>query len=190
MLPTKEEAMRLLEEGWTRNPGPWKAHSIIAARCAYKIASHCADMDPDKAYILGLLHDIGRREGVTSIAHVIDGYRYLKKLGYDEPARICITHSFAIKDTGTYIGKIDITEDDMKELKTLLAEYDYDDYDSLIQLCDSLAMPAGSVSIAERMTDVKNRYGFYPENKWKKHIEIKRYFENKSGLDIDNLGIV
>lgn len=29
MLPTKEEAMKLLEEGYARNPGQWKDYSIV-----------------------------------------------------------------------------------------------------------------------------------------------------------------
>lgn len=190
MLPTRIEAMKLLEEGYRRNPGAWKDHSIITAECAYKIAERCAGMEPEKAYILGLLHDIGRREGITYIAHVIDGYRYLTALGYDEAARICITHSFARQDIKDYIGKIDIPTDALEELKQLLAGYNYDDYDRLIQLCDGIALPTGSVSVEERIADVKKRYGSYPEEKRNKTLELKRYFEEKSGLDIDHLNIL
>ena len=189
MLPARDEAMRLLEEGHARNPGLWKDHSIVTAECAYLIAQRCAGMNAEKAYILGLLHDIGRREGVTYIAHVIDGYRYLTGLGYDEAARICITHSFARQDINDYIGKIDITAESFEELKTVLAGYTYDDYDRLIQLCDNIALPSGSVPMAERIADVKNRYGYYPEAKQHKAFELKRYFEHKSGLDIDHLNV-
>ena len=189
MLPSKEEAERLLEEAYLKNPGPWREHSIVAAKCAQKIASACKDLNPGKAYILGLLHDIGRREGVTALAHVIDGYEYLMKLGYDEAARVCITHSFSIKKIETYIGKNDVSSEAYKKIKNLIDEYEYDDYDRLIQLCDSIALPQGSAKIEERMGDVKKRHGYYPQDKWNKHIELKKYFEQKSGLDIDNLGI-
>ena len=189
MLPSKEEAERLLEEAYLKNPGPWREHSIVAAKCAQKIASACKDLNPGKAYILGLLHDIGRREGVTALAHVIDGYEYLMKLGYDEAARVCITHSFSIKKIETYIGKNDVSSEAYKKIKNLIDEYEYDDYDRLIQLCDSIALPQGSAKIEERMNDVKKRHGYYPQDKWNKHIELKKYFEQKSGLDIDELGI-
>ncbi|UTC74019.1 HD domain-containing protein [Treponema sp. OMZ 792] len=189
MLPSKEEAERLLEEAYLKNPGPWREHSIVAGKCAQKISSACKDLDPVKAYILGLLHDIGRQEGVTALAHVIDGYEYLMKLGYDEAARVCITHSFSIKDIETYIGKNDVGPEAYKKIKKLIDEYEYDDYDRLIQLCDSIALPQGSAKIEERMGDVKKRHGYYPQDKWDKHIELKKYFEQKSGLDIDNLGI-
>lgn len=61
MLPTREEAMELVRDGLRSNPGPWGKHSLTAAHCAEKIATACGDMNPQKAYILGLLHDIGRK---------------------------------------------------------------------------------------------------------------------------------
>ena len=38
---------------------------------------------------------------------------------------------------------------------------DLDEYDKLIQLCDSLAGPDGVLDIEERMGDAKKRYDFY-----------------------------
>lgn len=73
MLPNLQEAHRLLDEAEKCNPGPWKQHSLITAYCAYQMASYC-HLDQKKAYILGLLHDIGRKEGVTYLRHTIDGY--------------------------------------------------------------------------------------------------------------------
>ncbi len=189
MLPDKEKAFSILNEAYKRNPGPWREHSIIVAKCAYAISKQCCNMDENKAYIIGLLHDIGRRAGVTSLAHVIDGYHYLMGLGYDEAARFCITHSFAIKDINTYIGSKDVNDVDLKKICDLIDGYEYDDYDKLIQLCDSIALPNGPAKIEVRMEDVKQRHGYYPLNKWEKHIELKHYFENKSGLDIDYLDI-
>ncbi|MDF2543370.1 MAG: hypothetical protein K0S47_3088 [Herbinix sp.] len=189
MFPSKEQALDLLNEAYLSNPGPWKDHSIIVAKCAYTISKHCDDLDEDKAFICGLLHDIGRRYGVTHLAHVIDGYHYLMKLGYEEAARICITHSFAIKDIDTSIGEKDVSDNDLKIINDLIQGYEYDDYDRLIQLCDSISLPDGPVEIEVRMNDVKQRYGHYPQIKWDKHIELKHYFENKSGLDIDHLQI-
>ena len=64
MLPTREEAMALVRDGLSCNPGAWGRHCLTAAHCAEKIANACGDMDAEKAYILGLLHDIGRKFGV------------------------------------------------------------------------------------------------------------------------------
>lgn len=92
MFPTREEALKLIRDGLLFNPGPWGKHCLTAAHCAEKIASACGDMDVEKAYILGLLHDIGRKFGVRHLGHVYDGYVYMKSLGYDEAAKICLTH--------------------------------------------------------------------------------------------------
>lgn len=187
MIPSKDEAMKLLNEAYEKNPGPWRAHSIVVAECASKIAKECTDMNEDKAYILGLLHDIGRRFGVTGLAHVIDGYDYLMSLGYDDAARISITHSFAIKDINTSIVKHDVSDDDKQRIVNLINSYQYDDYDRLIQVCDSISMPHGPVDIEIRMGDVKERYGHYPQNKWDKHIELKHYFEKKIGKKLEQV---
>ena len=184
MLPTREEAERLLEEANQMNPGLWRDHSRLAAVCAEKIAARCLGMEPEKAYVLGLLHDIGRKEGVTGLAHVIDGYHFLERLGYMEAARICITHSFPIKDLSLYIGEADVTEEEHREIEGLLAGYEYDDYERLIQLCDSLAMADGTIEMKKRMDDVERRHGAYPEAKRQAFYNLKTYFDGKAGMDL------
>ena len=72
----------------------------------------------------------------------------------------------------------------MNEVKSALAGYVFDDYDRLVQLCDSIATADGIVDVVERMTDVKNRYGSYPQPKWDKNLELLEYFNEKAGQDI------
>ena len=184
MLPTREEALKLIRDGLLFNPGPWGKHCLTAAYCAEKIASACGDMDVEKAYILGLLHDIGRKFGVRHLGHVSDGYRFMMSLGYDEAAKICLTHSFNNHTVDEYIGKLDVSEEEMKMIKAELARTVYDDYDRLIQLCDSLAGAEGVLDIEDRMNDVKKRYGFYPQDKWDSNMRLKQYFEKKMKKDI------
>lgn len=64
MLLTRKEAIELLKDGLVSNPGPWGKHCLTAAHCAERIASKCGDIDSENAYVLGLLHDIGRKFGV------------------------------------------------------------------------------------------------------------------------------
>lgn len=187
MYPAREEAERLLKEAEGCNPGPWGNHSRVAAMCAEKIAEACPGMDSEKAYVLGLLHDIGRKFGVKHLGHVYDGYKYMLELGYDEAARICLTHSFSVPDIDVYIGNRDISEEQQEEIKLALAACVYDDYDKLIQLCDALAGADGVVAMEERMTDIKRRYGSYPQDKWDANMGLKRYFEEKAGKDIYQL---
>lgn len=184
MLPTRGEAELLLKEAETHNPGPWGNHSRTAAHCAEKIAQACTDMDGEKAYILGLLHDIGRKFGVRHLGHVSDGYRYMMELGYDEAAKICLTHSFNNHTVEEYIGKFDTTQEELSLIQSELASAVYDEYDMLIQLCDALAGADGVLDISQRMEDVKRRYGFYPQPKWDRNLELKTHFECKAGRNI------
>ena len=184
MLPTREEAEQLLRDAERCNPGPWGDHSRTAAHCAEKIAQACGDLDAEKAYILGLLHDIGRKFGVRHLGHVSDGYSYMMELGYDEVAKICLTHSFNNKALSEYIGKSDTTAKETSLIETQLQSVLFDDYDRLIQLCDALAGSAGILDIEARMEDVKQRYGYYPKAKWDSNIRLKNYFEHKCGKDL------
>ncbi len=56
------EAEAVFQEAKKQNDGPWIMHSYNVAKLAEKIATN-AGMDSDKAYVLGLLHDVGRRNG-------------------------------------------------------------------------------------------------------------------------------
>ena len=118
MLPTRMEAERLLEEAEKCNPGPWGKHSRVVAHCAEKIALGCKGMNLEKAYILGLLYDIGRKFGVSYLKHVSDGYSYMMSLGYDEVARVCLTHSFNNMRVDEYVGKVDTSDEEYELIQT------------------------------------------------------------------------
>ncbi|MCI8446851.1 MAG: HD domain-containing protein [Eubacterium sp.] len=184
MLPTREQAENLLKEAEKCNPGQWGNHSRTAAHCAEKIAQACGDLDADKAYILGLLHDIGRKFGVRHLGHVSDGYSYMMSLGYDEVAKICLTHSFHHQTVDEYIGKFDTSDEELKLIQNALKTVSMDEYDRLIQLCDAVAGAEGVMYIEERMGDIKSRYGSYPQEKWNANLELKKHFERKAGRDI------
>lgn len=183
MYPTREQALALLAEAEPRNPGPWGDHSRTAAHCGEKIAA-AVGLDPDKAFVLGLLHDIGRRYGKRHLGHVSDGYTYMIELGYDEVARVCMSHSFNDQSLASYVGHRDTTPEETALIERELATMVYDDYDRLIQLCDSLAEASGVVDIEERMADVKRRYGDYPQNKWDINLALKAHFEHLAGRSI------
>lgn len=183
MYPTREQAEALLAEALPHNPGSWGNHSRTAAHCAEKIAA-ASGLDPDKAYVLGLLHDIGRRYGKRHLGHVSDGYSYMMSLGYDEVARVCLSHSFNDQSLADYVGNRDTTPEETALIETNLATMVYDEYDRLIQLCDSLAGAEGVMNIEERMLDVKRRYGAYPQHKWDINMGLKRHFEELAGRNI------
>lgn len=184
MLPTRKHAEELLKEAEKCNPGPWGNHSRVAAHCAEKIARACGCLDPEKAYILGLLHDIGRKFGTRHLGHVSDGYTFMLSLGYEEAAKICLTHSFHNQTINDYIGNFDTTKEELQLIQDTLNEVSMDEYDRLIQLCDSLAGAEGVLDIEERMGDVKRRYGAYPQEKWDFNLKLKEDFEKKMGKDL------
>lgn len=76
MIPDKDTALYELEFAGKMNPGPWTEHSLNVAKAAELIANCCDNLDSDKAFVCGLLHDIGRRTGVAAVRHIIDGYDY------------------------------------------------------------------------------------------------------------------
>ncbi len=186
---TREQAERELEGALERNPGPWGAHSHSVANNARLIAEKTGDLDPERAWILGLLHDIGRRYGITGMAHTLDGYDCMMKLGHPEIARVCLTHSFPIRGIETFFGKVDVPPERVLFLERFLNDTEYDDYDRLIQLCDAISLPEGACIMEKRLMDVALRHGF-PEDtleKWTAFLNLKKYFDDRCGCCIYEL---
>lgn len=189
MLPDKETALYELETAGKMNPGPWTKHSYHVANAAKLIADHCDSLDSSKALVCGLLHDIGRRTGIAAVRHIIDGYDYAISKGWDEVARVCLTHSFPVKDIEIDIGKKDISKAQYDFINNYLNNLEYDDYDKLIILCDALADANGFCILEKRFIDTTRRYGIYPfsVDRWNKTYEYKEYFENMIGKSIYTL---
>lgn len=185
-IPSLEEAERLLSEAALMNPGPWVSHSRYVALAARLIAERHPTLEPGSAFILGLLHDIGRREGVTYIRHLVDGFYYLNNLGYPDAARISLTHSFPVPDLYVYMGEHDCIASDLEFLKEFLASVEFDEYDRLIQLCDSIAQPDGFCLLEKRIVDVALRYGTNDHSLagWKARFQIKAEIETAIGVSI------
>jgi hypothetical protein len=178
-----------MHEAQKRNPGPWVQHSIFVAKAAELIASHHPSLESSTACVLGYLHDIGRREGVTDLRHTIDGYHYLLSEGFDDAARICLSHSFPIKNIDAASGEWDCSQDELKFVKDYLAKVEFTDYDRLIQLCDALALPTGYCLIEKRLVDVVLRRGVnnLTIEKWKSIISIREEFDRAIGHSIYKL---
>ena len=184
MLPTVDEALYELKLAEELNPGPWVRHSVNTGIAAMNIAEKVSWLNPEKAYIVGLLHDIGRRVGVVDIpTHVYEGYKYCMEKGWDEAARICMTHSYLrMQDEFDY----DPEKENEKAIKEYILNCRADDYDKLIQLCDSLAVDYGFVILEKRFVDVTRRYGIMEGyiKGWEIAFSIKEYFEKEMGCSI------
>ena len=184
MLPTKEEALEELRIAGGLNPGPWVKHSMNVGLAARNIAERIPGMDAQKAYVLGLLHDIGRRVGIVDIpTHIYEGYTYCMAKGWDEAARICMTHSYLLmKDEFCYEPE----SEQEKAIKAFIMGCNADDYDRLIQLCDSLAVDYGFVILEKRFVDVTRRYGIMEGyiKGWEVAFSIKESFESRMGCSV------
>ena len=176
---TPDNARKELELAAQLNPGPWEQHSISVANNARLIAVQVPNMDSDRAYVMGLMHDIGRRAGVTGIRHIFDGYDYMMSLNEPKIARICLTHSFPIKDVRTFFGKYDCTQEQLEFLRDFLDRLEFDDYDILIQLCDAISLPNGACIMEKRFIDVALRHGLpdFTVDKWKAFMRTKKHFD-------------
>ncbi len=185
----QKTAEQALEQASQSNPGRWVEHSRYVAMACQNIAARCKDLSADWAYLLGLLHDIGRYAGVSQEKHLIDGYRYCMERGWEKAAQICISHAFMIKDIETSIGQFDVSREDYLFMKQFLETAVYDDYDRLVQLCDALALPTGFCLLEKRFVDVTLRYGMHPATvrRWRKILELKEYFTEQAGCPIYEL---
>jgi len=116
----------------------------------------------------------------------------MKSKGYDEIARVCLSHSFPSKDIREYNGsdcKWDCTIEEKEEITSSLLNTSYDDYDKLIQLGDSMGLAEGVCLLEVRLVDVARRYGFHDFmlKKWDAIFAIKDYFDNLCGKNIYDL---
>ncbi|MDR1587547.1 MAG: HD domain-containing protein [Treponema sp.] len=187
-MPNRSEAEKILLWAETKNPGKWIKHSFNVAKTAETIAKKCS-LNNNSAYVLGLLHDIGRYEGKTNLRHIYTGYNFMREKGYNEIARVCLTHSFPYKNIASFVGVTDCSKKEIEYLENELELVEYDDYDRLIQLCDALGSAEGICLLETRWIDIIRRYGVnkYFKEKIEKTYEIKKYFEKKCNGDIYEL---
>ncbi len=165
-------------------------HSYNVAKIAEKIASRIDELDQDKAYVLGLLHDCGRYRDEWSepVFHGLEGYKYLMAKGYPSAARIALSHSFF--DLESNFSAYKMVEEDSKLVMQILRNTKFDDYDYLIQLADMLNDCGNFCTIEDRFKSILTRHTL-SEEYVKKSIEsltkIKDYFDKKARCNIYEL---
>lgn len=188
MQITAEYAEQLLQEAQKLNEGPWITHSQYVARLAERIAQK-AGMNKEKAYVYGLLHDIGRRNGQMEARHALEGYLFLSEIGFSEGARICLTHTFQYQDIEGIYDSWDCSEEEKQFIENYLNTIIYDDYDKLIQLCDALSLSDGYCYAEMKMVSSVMKYGFRETtlDKWSAILELKKYFDEKIQGDVYTL---
>jgi hypothetical protein len=185
-IPSPEQAEIFIKEAQELHSGPWVQHSFFVGKAAEAIAEHHPRLDSQTAFIVGYLHDIGRRAGVADMRHTLDGYYFLMYKGFDDAARICINHVFPLKHINSVAGKWDCTQQELDFLNEYLSKIEFDEYDRLIQLCDAIALPSGYCLVEKRLMDVALRHGVneFSVPRWKAFLDIQKEFESAIGQSI------
>lgn len=121
--------------------------------------------------------------------HIIDGYNFMIKTGYNFVARICMTHSFPLQNVDAVFGNWDCSHKEFSFVEDYISKVEYNDYDKLIQLSDALALPEGFCIVEKRFVDVAMRYTInkYTIPKWRATLDIKKDFEKRIGSSIYKL---
>lgn len=162
-------------------------HCLNSATAAEKIAQNVKDMDSEKAFCMGALHDIGRM--TLDRFHGLHGYEFMMKEGHGDIAQVSLTHTFLDNDVDKaefHFPMNEFRENDIQKTKELISSVELTDYDLLIRFCDYLSVGYMDkpCTIEERLSDIQSRYKdkIYGEG-WDsltaKVYGLKKYWEGK-----------
>ncbi len=185
MKLTSAKALKMLEnaKGKTKDDG-WIYHSICVGNSAGKIAK-ALNLDEEHAKTLGYIHDIGKSVG-EFCSHVMNGYNYLKELGYDdEYANICLTHSYLNNDVYCTAGGV---PRDIPFRTEFIKNHEYTIYEKIINLCD-LMCTSVNLTLEKRLVDLMVRRGVHENTVYhiKEAQKLKKEFDDMLGYNVYDL---
>lgn len=200
MLPTLQQTKELYDfakvktdiiniaDGYEK--GRSSTHYQNVAFVASVIAER-AGLNPQKAYIQGLLHDFGEyiQRITPNTFHGTSGYDEMMAKGFDEVARTCLSHSFFSAD----FTPEDFPAYDPQEIiraSELLKKQGFDDYDRLVHLADLIGSRQEVDTIEKRIAWIGEKYHLSKADIKQKLIdaqELKAYFDAKCDCNIYSL---
>ena len=194
-LPTLAEAHHLVQNLATEiNTMKLKrisniGHYLRVAKNAEGIAQYIPQLNEEKAYIMGLLHDYGQVDEAKDhhSFHGLIGYKKLFKLGYDEAARASLVHSFFEGEQITPERYHSYDGECIKECAYLLSQTPFDDYDRLVHLADLMAIGEKATTIEQRFEYLAATYRIDEatvKDKFRLACNLKHYFDNLCGKDV------
>ena len=189
---TSQEALELLmqdikkKDDLTKPENKWIVHSIYVGLALRRIAQNL-NLNQDFALSIGYLHDIGRR--ISHVNHPIEGYLYLKNLGYENIARYSITHSFFNNDIKNTVGLGPQNKDSYDFIDNYLKNINKDLFDNIVHLCDLMCLSTGFTTIEKRILDVMTRKGIteYSYTHYMDLMDFKRWLELTMRMDLYEL---
>lgn len=185
MKLTSKKALEMLNDAKKKTiTDLWITHSICVANTASVIAKEL-NLDVEYAKTLGYIHDYGKAVGDFP-KHDINGFNYLKDLGYDEEYySICLTHGYLNNDVMCAAGGI---PRDIPFRTEYIKNHKCSIYEKLICLCD-LMCAQEVIGIDKRLIDIIIRYGAYSNTQYhvKEVYKLKKYFDDLLGYNLYNL---
>lgn len=168
----------------------FREHCLAVAYIAKTIAQKTAYLNPERAYVMGLLHDGGKiiDEYALRRFHGLVGYFLFSEKDKPDIARINLTHSFYIKDFQP--DNYPYLRDDLIRCQQILKNINYDDYDLLLQLSDMVNDMGKTCTLEYRIESVSKRRGLSTEKCQPLLARlniIKNYFDQKCDCDIYEL---
>lgn len=168
-------------------------HSKTVANAAKIIASNTTKLDANKAYVFGIMHDIGKfyLTQDKKYKHPRMGYDLLKDR-YPEIAVICLTHPFP--DFTSYEHILHYSHDDEDEAQKvfgLLSHIEKNIYIELIQFCDKISRVSDYITWEEKLDWYLKTYDLDPDelvNQYSTHLlRIKQKLDNMTHTDVYKL---
>lgn len=200
MLPSLQQTKELFkfitsvtdEQNISNNlpKGISRRHYQNVAFIASRIAEY-SGLNVEKAFVLGLLHDYGEyiEFSTPETFHGTAGYDEMMRLGYDDVARTCLSHSFFDDN----FKPEDFPAYDKQQIiraAKLLKKQPFDDYDRLIHLADMMAPWDKIDTIENRIAMITEKYNLSAAvalRKRKEALWLKNYFDSLSGQNVYTL---
>ncbi|HOP65746.1 MAG TPA: HDIG domain-containing protein [Bacilli bacterium] len=192
MKLSSSKALELLDnaKGKLDDDG-WVFHQICVGDAAGVIAK-ALNLNEDYAKALGYIHDIGKIYDLPddgALTHGINGYEYIKSLGYDEDyASICIIHSYLNNDIDCLAGESNEQGIKYNFQKEYVEKHKYTIYDKIINLCDLMCYEK-VMTMEKRLIDLMIRHGVFATTQYhiKEALKLKKYFDDKLGFNLYDL---
>lgn len=184
-----EKAYSFLEDAPRKNKELWIKHSVNVAIVAERLAEQLK-LDSKKAYVLGLVHDIGRRKKEhVGLRHIIEGYNFLEEQGYKEEARVCLTHTFYSKNLvkpNLTKANTNLTRNEIEFISDYINKNGFNIYDKILQIADNMGSATGINTVERRRTESMLRYGItdVSEKNLREIFKAQNEIEEKLGFSI------
>lgn len=168
---------------------PHAEHILIVALSAAVVAHQICKDDEfvSRAFICGLLHDIGRYivdEKASKYPHTIAGYERCMKLKISFVAPICLTH--AILDYASHQEYPDYTDVQLDWVNEKMSHITRSFYDDLVMLIDLHCRGDQVMKIQDRLAKNQQFYHIESPDYCKKYMDLDARFKEKYNVDVYN----